>query len=128
MGSKVMQVQGLKTVEVQSLPCTLAHDGAAQVRAHRVAGNADEAAFRGRALKGVDAQLGEGYVGLVLEVQNGGAQAHAKARFDSIRVWHHDASPPADHYILETLQTLQTLDALHGPDDAGEAPASAPAA
>ena len=125
---------------VQSLPCNIAYDGNADVGARLIvrgegmfprrrtrrigpggdscatrrathAGDSLETAFRGRRLLGSDAPLPSSVTGVVLETDDGRATVHST--FDRVRVWGHDERPNGDHYVLDSLDVIQALTALH---------------
>ena len=106
---------------MQSLPCDIDHDGHADVSARLVVrdagGGALESAFRGRALRGRDVALPAGVTGLVLDTTGG--DARIRQTFENVRVWSRDAAPGADHPVLEALDTVEVLRALH--DDSFDA-------
>ena len=108
-----MSAQTLAKTTVQHLPCNIAFDGPADVSSRFIARGADglEAAFRGRKLKGLDVPLPAGTTGVVLDTSAG--EARIRQTFDEVRVWGHDEAPAAGHVVLESLETIKALSALH---------------
>ena len=70
-----------------------------------------QTAFRGRRLLGRDVPTPPGVVGVVLEECDGAPAV--RSTFGSVRVWGHDEAPPSDHYVLESLDVVAALTALH---------------
>ena len=52
-----------------------------------------------------------GVVGVVLEERDGAPAV--RSTFGSVQVWGHDEAPPSDHYVLESLDVVAALTALH---------------
>ena len=124
------------TSNVQSLPCNIAYEGDADVAARLLVkgqgaapasraracargsgkprtllGDDLQTAFRGRRLLGRDVPTPPGVVGVVLEERDGAPAV--RSTFGSVRVWGHDEAPPSDHYVLESLDVVAALTALH---------------
>ena len=122
------------TSNVQSLPCNIAYDGDADVAARLLVkgqgaapasrascargskprtllGDDLQTAFRGRRLLGRDVPTPPGVVGVVLEEREGAPAV--RSTFGGVRVWGHDEAPPSDHYVLESLDVVAALTALH---------------
>ena len=122
---------GLPARRVQLLPAAVEHNGAAAVERYfepivREAregegGRVLAGALRGRKLEGVEAELPDGFSGVV--VQNFGPPGGAprwrrRAAFESMRVWRVEVAPDAEgDGMLRALGSLAAARAIAKPVD-----------
>ena len=105
------------------LPCEIQATGPALVSAYfqpRAAEKSQEAAFRGRALKGIDVPLPQGYTGAMLADTVSADVADGEERrwvhrgvIDKFTYWKHDEVPHADEPILKAMRWAELADVLH---------------
>ena len=130
-----------KTAGSHLLPCEIQYSGEASVSAYfkpkpGEKRGLEEAAFRGRALKGVKLQPPAGYVGAMLQDTKTASIADGETRrwmhrgnVESFTVWKHDEEPIEDEPIFKVMRWAGIADVLHAHIDPAvdEPPAAADA-
>ena len=111
------------------LPCEIKYTGPAMVSAYfkpTTGKRSLEAAFRGRALKGKELPLPDGYVGSMLQdtVQADVADGEERrwlhrGSISSVTFWKHDELPHDEEAIFKLSRWTSIADVLHGdlPDE-----------
>ena len=131
----VMTAEQQTSSAAHFLPCEINYTGPAIVSAYfkPITGKrCREATFRGRALKGVDLQLPDGYVGAILQdtVQADVADGESRrwmhrGSVNAITLWKHDEVPHEDEAIFKCMRWTALADIIHadhseeGPGESG---------
>lgn len=116
------------TASAHLLPCEIKYTGPALVSAYfkpTTGKRSLEATFRGRALKGIDLPLPEGYVGSMLQdtVQADVADGEERrwlhrGSIGSVSFWKHDDLPHDEEPIFKCMRWTSIANVLHA--DHGE--------
>lgn len=120
------------TSSAHLLPCEIQYTGPAPVSAYfkpeAGAYGGQEAAFRGRALKGADIPLPPGYTGSLLQDSKQANVADGEERrwlhrghISSFTCWQHDEAPHRDEPLFRAARWAAIADVLHA-DHSDEAP------
>ena len=113
-----------RTAHAHLLPCEIQYNGPQLVSAYfkpTTGKRSQEAAFRGRALKGTVLPLPAGYAGAVIADTKQADVADGEERrwlhrstIESFTLWKHDMVPNEDEPLLKCARWIEIADVLHG--------------
>lgn len=123
-----MTTAGDTVAKVHHLPCNIEHTGTAPVASYFMPNATgtivdglpiQEAAFRGRRLKGVQLPLPSGFCGRLLQRASAGNEDKQPwsfvSFFDNFTYWNHDATPTKTDPLRKVVDWLELSQKLHCP-------------